>query len=668
MANIKTHSTPQPNTEVTYEGRKWLSKADWADIANALQTSCEAALADRSTLDENLKQWDDSYEMLAGARNFPWEHASNLITPMTVTQVDSLTAYLAAQVLVPGRLFLVTGNTPQAQESSAKVERYYNSQLRRQRFDTTWYDELYKWLKRSPKEGTGIIECVWKYRNAKRHATERQPIMEQTEDGQQVQSIGEDGMPMFEDVAIDLEEIYNDVWWETRSLRNFYTIPAACPSIQKAPAAVVIEYPYETDLQELVNASKEPGSLLHFDEDEVEMALLMVPNGATELASSEQPTAIYTAGRQVNLGEGQGTISPKFFRNRGPVEVHRVHSNQFDLDGDGVAEENVFWWHRSTKRLLGWMRYEYFNGLRPFFDFSLFPRDDVWYGFSLVERLAGLQQEEDALRNQRIDAGDISLGGIWAFLAGATDKNKVEFGPAGMNEIDPTVVQGDVRKAIAKIDVGEPTNWSFLETDKIKQDAQEFTGLANPAMGLQSPGRRSAAEAKQWQAAAATRTGLLAMRFRMAIRKLINFTHELTKQYLNTDQEFSINGEQFKLPLEVLRQDYNIDVSGASDPIDANTRKAETLQAVFEFMQVPLIGQNPMHQFYLLRKAIQAMGWEVEEDKIIGTEQEIQQMMQQQAQQAQAQQLLGGGQDQGQGGGEPPQPQTPLTQKPGGLA
>jgi ribosomal protein L12E/L44/L45/RPP1/RPP2 len=482
------------------------------------------------------------------------------------------------------------------------------------------------------------MECVWKYRVVKRKAMDRQPQMKMLDNGQQVQDVDENGMPAYQDVPIDLQDVYNAVQWKALDLRNFYTIPAAAVSVQDARAVVKIEYLYESDCQELINE----GIL---DKDEVELALAMVPNGATELASSEQPTETYTAGHQINLGSGQGTQSTKFFKNRGPIEVHRVHSNQYDLDGDGVAEENIFWWHRSTKRLLGWMRYEYFSGLRPFFTFSPFPRFGRLYGFSLMERLQGLQQAEDSLTNQRIDDGDLRLGGVWLYLEGAIDKDSLEFGPAGYNEVDASATQGDVTKAVAKVNLGEMPEYSFLETDRFNQAAEKFTGLNSPALGGQSQGRRSAQEAKQWQASAATRTGLLAMRYRMAIEPLINFTHDLNKQYLSTDQQFSVNGEQYKLPAEVLKQDYNIDISGASDPIDANTRKGETLQAVFEFMQVPLIAQNPMHQFYLLRKAVQAMGWEVDEDKIIGTEQELQEQMQQQQAAQQAAALMGGQQD-----------------------
>jgi hypothetical protein len=145
---------------------------------------------------------------------------------------------------------------------------------------------------------------------------------------------------------------------------------------------------------------------------------------------------------------------------------------------------------------------------------------------------------------------------------------------------------------------------------------------------------------RQVQAAAQTRTGLIAMSFRMAIRPAVNFIHDLKKQYLTTDQNAVDRQGHFTLPLAVLNQDYAIDLTGASDPIDAASRRTETLGAVDIFMKFPQIAQNPMRQFYLLRKLAQTFGW-ADTDQIIGTEQDVLQQMQAQAQMQQQQQQNG---------------------------
>jgi hypothetical protein len=210
---------------------------------------------------------------------------------------------------------------------------------------------------------------------------------------------------------------------EAVELRNIITIPAEAKSIQDAMAVVKVEYLYEDRLMEMVN-----DGLL--DKDEVEDALSFVPTGTTELATSQQPLNTYTAGDTLSIGVGQGTQTSKFFRNRGPIEVYRVHSKQYDLDQDGTPEENIFWIHASTWRMLGWTRYEYFNGLRPFFPFSPFSRPARLLGFSLVGRLAGLQNERDAIRNQRLDENSLRLSPPFVGKKGTSlEDNGFTWGP-----------------------------------------------------------------------------------------------------------------------------------------------------------------------------------------------------------------------------------------------
>lgn len=652
MPNISTTVTSQPDVSISYASRKRLNEQDWMMLSKDLEDGVQEAMSARGTLNNNLRDWEALYEQYAEQKNWPWENAANIFVPLISTQIDSLVAYISGQVLVP-RLFLVSGNTSSAAESAHLVERYYNAELKRQRGDTTWFEELVKWQHLAVRDGTAFMEALWKYKKTTIKAHDSQPRMKTDEQsGMPTQEVDDFGMPIYDRVEVNIEDVYNDVEWKVVELRNLLTIPAAATSLQDAMAVIKIEYLYEDQLNELVK----DGVL---SKEDVEYALSFVPTGATELSSSQLPVSSYTAGHQVNLGDGQGTQVTKFFRNRGPIEVARVHSRQYDLDLDGTPEENVFWIHTSSWRMLGWMRYEYFNGLRPFFDFAPFPRPNRLLGYSLAERLAGLQNELNAQRNQRLDEGTIRLSPPWLRRRGSfMDSNKkFAYGPNEVYDVDDN---SPTNPPITRLEQGPLPEFGYMEEQLIKKDAQEFTGLSAPSIGQQSSGKRSAAEAKQWQAAAMMRTGLLAMRFRMAIRGLINFTHALKKQYLTTDQKFNSGTERFTLPLPILKQDYQLDVSGASDPIDAAARRTDTMTAVQMFMQFPLIAQNPLHQYALIRKGIEAMDW-ADADKIIGTEEELKQQLQQAQQQQQQAAAMGGqpgqpgqGTPPGGGGGQPP--------------
>lgn len=639
-ANIVSQNTPQPDAPLQYAARKRLSQDDRQALSIDVRLGVQAALAGRQTLDQNLKEWNDLYEMLVEEADYPWEGAANVFVPLVPSELEGLLSYIAGQVLVP-HLFMVTGNTKEAASTASLVERYYNAEYKRQRRDTTWFKEFREWLHLGLRDGTGYLEVLWKYEKTKKKVLQHQPRMENDSEGIPAPVLDDKGKTVYDVLESTVDDEYNDVEVAAVELRNVLTLPAEATSIEDAIAVIKVEYPYEDQLRRLCRGVNESG-LGQFYEDEIEHALAFVPNGATDLSSSQQPIETYTAGQQIGIGIGQGTQVSKFFRNRGPIEVYRVHTRQYDLDMDGTPEENIIWVHAQSWRMLGFMRYQYFNGRRPFFDFAPFPRPKRLLGFSLIERLTGLQNEINAQRNQRLNEGNIALSPPFMVKAGSPVED--EDWAWGTNVRIPFK---DDPNELTRVQLPQMQAFSYQEEMLIKQDAAKYTGMSSPAMGQQSGGRRSATEARQWQAAVQTRTGLIAQAFRMSIGPAVNFIHDLKKQYLTTDQELVDRQGHFTIPLPVLNQDYNIELTGASDPIDAPSRRTETLGAVEFFLKLPLVAQNPMRMYYIARKVADTFGW-ADVDQIIGTEQEWLQMAQQMAQAQAAQQ----GQPPG---GQPPQ-------------
>lgn len=620
--NISSQASHQPPSDLQFTSRKRLRPEEWDALAVDLMQGVEAALADREPLDDNLDDWNALYEMESDKDpNWPVINAANVFVPLIPTQLEALNAYIAGQVLVPNP-FMVTGLTPEAAQDAHMVERYYNAEYKRQRGSTTWFNEFVKWLHLSLRDGAAYMEVLWKYEKTKLRINQSQPRMEtDPESGLPAPALDDEGNPVYDQVEVEVEKITNEADVRAVPLRNVILLPASAKSIEEAKAVIRVLYPYEQDLKKLIN----DGVL---DAEEVELALQMVPAGTTELSSSPQPLGEYRRGGQTGIGAGQGTQSSKFFKNRGPLEIYRIHSNQYDLDNDGTTEENIFWVHRATWRLLGWKRYQYFADSRPLFSFAPLPRPDDEIGFSLPGRLAGLQNEKNAQRNQRLDESVLRLAPPFIRKKGsALEDQDMAWGANQVWETEDP--QGDFRR----VEMEQLPQSSYLEEQIIDKDAQDYTGLAQTAIGQQSSGRRSATEARARQAAAMTRTGLIAMHFRMSIRPVINFIHALNKQYKNTDQQFQVNQDRFNLTLQQLNQDYSIDVVGSSDPIDAPARRTETIGAADVFMKFPAIAQNPMRQYYLLRKIAETFNW-ADIDQIIGTEQDAQQMAQQMQQQA----------------------------------
>ena len=166
---------------------------------------------------------------------------------------------------------------------------------------------------------------------------------------------------------------------------------------------------------------------------------------------------------------------------------------------------------------------------------------------------------------------------------------------------------------------------------------------------------------KQQSAAAGTRLNLIAMRARIAATQVVNLQHVLNKQFLRDDPQTQVNDQVYTVPLETLAQDYEIGVTGATEPIDSVTRRQEYMTLFEIAMKVPFVSQSAakVYRFFELllesfgRKDIPQLIGSLEEAQAFDQQQAQARQMQMQAMQAQAQQ-----------GGHPPQGGPPQGQRP----
>ncbi len=618
-----TSAPPYPTVRFSSGAPKKLTEADWSALSNDLYLSLIASITARGALEVNLKEWSDAYDLIVAPKDFPFLDSSNVSLPYLPSQLESMVAYIAGTVLVP-RMYLVTGNTPQAAAVAYQIEKFYNADLQRLRPDgTSYFSRHLDWLHLSMRDGTAVMEVLW---NRKRRRSRAVSYVPKTHPKTGIMQTGPDGEPLWEERTQDLDLIVKDYADLTPILlKEFILIPDEALSIEEAVGCGRVEWLYEDRLDRMVRSGL-------LDAGEVERALHYAENGTSDVAPNIQGYYDVDVSRQLGIGQAQGTLASKFFKNRGPLKVWRIHSRQFDMNGDGLPEENVFWVHELSERMLGWMPYDYATGQRPFFAFSPFPRPDRFYGFSLCERLAGVQAEMNSLHNARNDQIALRLSPPLGVKSGSELLNRRgQWRPGNMIELESMSEFDPSLKILQQQDV--PVS-SWQEESLLKQYGTEYTGLAGGAPA----GRRTATEARSATASAGTRLNLIAMRFRVSCAQVINFVHALNKQYLQgppTTQD--AQGAPLSVPLAVFAQDVTIGIAGATDPIDSTTRRNENM-TLFELLaRVPLVAQNPMRMWYALRALLESFG-RPDVYQLIGTEQEVQQEIAAQKAQAQAQQ------------------------------
>jgi hypothetical protein len=629
--DLRSRTTYAPTeAEVSYtHDSKPLDENDWAALSQDLYQGWIAAYGERMQeggLDHKLKEWTAAREMaIKGAADWPWPGSSNLCLPVIPSQIQSATAYATAGTLVD-RLAIVTGLTDEAAKEAFKVETWLNNEIRRQRGSRSWLQEFIKMIDLGYWHGTSIVETPWRKTVQTRLLKTREDVLD-PETGMPI--IRPDGRKHHRFKQTPVEQIaWNDVDLRTRYLRDVMLNPAESYSIDEAAAVYVQEWPYESDLMQMAKTPENPEGVL--DPDEIETALQYVVYGQTDVAWDPKGFYDKTARNRIMPGMGQGTQTSRFFRNRGPLNVQRIHSNQYDLNGDGWPEENIFWLCLDNFRMLGWTEYSYLLEGRPLYAFSPFPRPDRFYGWSLTEWLTDLTSEINTLSNMRNNRISISiLPPIVEKIGSEIHSKKRKFYPGArwFTENPATDIQV---LPLPQMDLSV-----FATINELNQWVEKVSGLSNPSIGVQATGgRKTATQSKIESAGTAQRNNLVMIHARHALRTILNGVVTLKRQFMEEPATIGDGPDRFTVTQEMLALPFRIDVAGASDPNDANTRKTEFM-ALFEIMaKTPEFMQSAVFRYKMETLLFEAWN-RIDTQRLLGTEEDAQ-TRQAQAEKAQA--------------------------------
>jgi hypothetical protein len=647
---VSAGATTQPQSKVELQELK-LGKF-WTSLSQALYVTLDQALSARERRDLKLDAWNNAYEMRVGQRNWPWPNASNVTTTIIPTQVDTMLANIVLAVYAVQRYYVVNGNTPQAANGQHDVEQGLNAELLRQRPGGSWLYQHIESLFAGLRDGNGITEILYK----KEWAEQNIAIVERVQDPDTGIDIVDPltGQPVIRTrVESQKIPIYDDVALDTVELRDFGVIPAWQTDIDKAAGVWRRSYMDSNELRAMVKTKDNPNGPLR--KDAVEYAINFLAPGESDLAHSRQGYSTYTIAGDIDVGMSEGTANAELKQHTGPLDIVRIHTNMF-FDG----KEYVFWLHPPSETCLGWQRYQYWHGQRPFSVKKPLPRVKRFYGLSLIERLLPSVVEIQANKNRRNDFLDQRTLPPMYELDGAKllTKNNA-LGPDARWKLPSADAVG-----ILKL----PTDVNLILAGKdeeglLREDIQEFTGNGSLATGQVPTGRPTKAGIQAAQARMGLRHNFVAMHVRDADMRTINQVIALKIQYGPDTSivDTNVGGEPKKLiiPKEVLAQDYTITIAGQGGPLDKSTRTQEMQSLYALLMQNPLIGGHPVKIWALTRMLLEEYS-RADILELIGTRDEaeqqekLQQMMQQMGQQPGQQ--PGGGAPGGGGGHSPSQP------------
>jgi hypothetical protein len=605
-------------------------------LGSDLMQQIQQGLGDRTTFNVNLDLYEQLYEMHVEEKNVPWPNSSNVFIPMIPEIVDTMAARLASLVFQP-RFFVVNGNTPEAANVQAQVERYLNAEMSR----NNWVEPLFMWLQQGLLYGVGILGIFWK----RRVVSHKKVFYQQKMDPETNLPVIDPATnaPMSEKVIKMVTDVeYDDVELTNIPLKEFVVFPSWARSIDTALGCARVIRPAEAELWAMVKS----GELWA---DETEKALAYKTEGLDERPEDSQGSVPITADEQITISGGTTNFAP-YRRQRGPLKLWQVHTDQYDMDNDGIPEENIFWVHESSRRCLGYTPYAYWHGRRPYGAFTGLPRDQVFYGFSIPGRLLTLQTEMNTKENQKNDAIDRSISPTRVIQRGATlNTQDNRSGPDSEWEVD-----GPVGEAVAYLSTPEVPLSTWQEQSWLYERAMTMVGLNSPMMGGQSSGRRSAREVQSQMQSAGIRLDLIANRLRESMRQVAYQIVQLKLQYGPEESAVTMVQQgvpqKLVLPKKMLAEDLDIDIIGAGGPLDRVSRASDMMILYTLLMRNPLVMSNQIHVYNVTQMMLEEHN-RPDVQALIGTQEEAQQAQQQQQMMQQVQALMAAhGQQQGQPG------------------
>lgn len=604
-------------------------------LGELLGQMVEYAIGARQELETNLDYYDALYEMRVKERDWPWEDCSNFVVPFVPAQLDSLAARLTGVVFQP-RFFLVNGNTEQAVMSQHQVERYYNAELSRH----DWTEDFYQWLHLALRDGTSIMEILW--RKDIRTMTFNVQVPETDALGQPI--MGDDGQPTFRTEQQEHSiAVYDDVELTPIELRDFMLLPSWQTDLQARGAGCArMKLMSEAELRSMVKNTDNPKGVLF--EDAVDEELATLSPGESDLNQSHQSLVDFTANFQIDITEDISDdlteawdTKPKIARSRGPMRVWRIHTDALDMDGDGVPEENVFWIREQSRRLLGFKRYDYLHMKRPFVALTPIPRPGRFYGKSVCELLRTVQEELNAIHNQRNDQISLRLSPpMYRMRTADVSDQDMRWGPDAEWLVDSP-------NDVGIIEMPDVPLSSWQEEQFLTNYGYQIIGQSASTLGAMSSSRRTAKEVMAASAASNVRADLMAARIRTAAREVFWQIHHLKLQFGPDQLEVTdnVNGQpqRLQIPKQILALDYDLGIAGQGGPLDKQGRQQDMMLVYSMLTQNPLVAQNPMHLYAVTRMVLEAIGVP-DIQALIGTPEELQKQLQQQMQKAQAQQKM----------------------------
>jgi hypothetical protein len=320
-------------------------------------------------------------------------------------------------------------------------------------------------------------------------------------------------------------------------------------------------------------------------------AALKVAQSVAKKAESEQTQGSwerhsYYSGLTSVKDAADGVDQQSTTVDEGATVVWEVYA-KLDVDGDGLKEKVVLWYHHSTKTVLALYPYPYPFEEWPIVRFQFEHLSNRPYESRGIAELASVfQANVNKLHNARLDAVQITLSPMFQMRTQAGEVNRnIKFMPGA---IIPVQNMGDI--APLPVDT-KPVIQLMQEENYTKGLAEQYIGIFDPSvMAQNSVERRTATEVEAVMQQTQAVFGQDAALFQDAMGKVHKQLWKLCMEFDKDEIYYRVTGDEVLYNVKKHEIDDEYDIVPAGTP--ANTSKQLAMARSRESIQLFLQDQT----------------------------------------------------------------------------
>lgn len=492
-----------------------LKKANFAgvvesydDLAHWLVQELEAALSARGSVAEDIRYRWLYYEQGRTRRGAPWADAADLTSPYGTEFVDAILSRVMDTIMVD-TLWIVDGWGESAGKAPF-IEEFHQRTQEQERLQTY----LREVLLRSLIEPAGILE-VYQAQDLRRV---RKTIKAQLalDPVAQAPVLGEDAQPVLEQ-----DETGNYVEADTPDVPQAETTIDAEEPVRMGPAYDVIPYldyvrfPMHAKRKEeiwgygkrfwrRVPELQARAARGIYDEDAVEAL------GEQDERASSMP-----------FGGDDNRDPAVIVTQQGPTAQKELWEIPFLGDLDGKGER----WYLATlsREHTKLLRLQVDDRRSRFLEFVPFPKPGSRDGYSLIEKMMTILEEDTAIRNMRADRMALAVAAPIMRVQGSLwDPYEQPMGPGQVIDVR------DAKELIPMVIPDVPASVNVAKQD-IRTDLERLIGLNDVSIGVTPENKRTATEINATSVASEVRTRAIVTAIQESLEELGQARHNIWK-------------------------------------------------------------------------------------------------------------------------------------------